>query len=112
MLDFGPQHRLAYDVFCLIYFCVSTAIECEALPAIENGFITYAVDNVPNYDLGTTATYACNEGYFLDLSVGVRVRTCVDDDGMDALGVFTDQAPSCVRKFVSFYSLRQSVTVT
>ena len=26
------------------------------------------------------------------------MRTCVDDDGMDALGVFTDQAPSCVRK--------------
>ena len=89
--------------FCLLcesYFCVQTAIECEALPRIENGFLTYAVDNVPNYELGTTATYACNEDYFLDLSVGVRVKTCVDDDGMDAFGVFSDQAPSCVRKFV------------
>ena len=26
------------------------------------------------------------------------MRTCGDDDDMDALGVFTDQAPSCVRK--------------
>ena len=29
----------------------------------------------------------------------------MDDGDMDALGVFTDQAPSCVRKFVSFHSL-------
>ena len=78
----------------------TAAIECEPLDAIANGVITYADDTTPNFDLGTTATYACNEGYFLDLSVGVRVRTCVDDGDMDALGVFTDQAPSCVRKSV------------
>ena len=81
-------------IYCL------TAIECEALDPIPNGVITYADDTTPNFDLGTTATYACNEGYFLDLSVGVRVRTCVDDGDMDALGVFTDQAPSCVRKYI------------
>ena len=74
------------------------AIECEPLPPIANGLITYGDDTTPNFDLGTTATYECNEGFFLDLSVGVRVRTCVDDNDMDALGVFTDQAPTCVRK--------------
>ena len=78
--------------------CAHAAIECEPLDAIANGVITYADDTTPNFDLGTTATYTCNEGYFLDLSVGVRVRTCVDDGDIDALGVFTDQAPSCVRK--------------
>ena len=80
---------------------IRAAIECEPLPPIANGLITYADDTTPNFDLGTTATYVCNEGYFLDLSVGVRVRTCVDDVDMDALGVFTGQAPSCVRKSVS-----------
>ena len=80
------------------FFQTITAIQCEPLDAIANGVITYADDTTPNFDLGTTATYSCNEGYFLDLSVGVRVRTCVDDNDMDALGVFTDEAPSCVRK--------------
>ena len=28
------------------------------------------------------------------------MRTCEDDGDMDALGVFSDQAPSCVRKSV------------
>ena len=80
---------------------ICAAIECEPLPPIANGLITYAVDTTPNYDLGTTATYACITGYFLDLSVGVRVRSCLDDGDMDALGVFSDQNPSCVRKSAS-----------
>ena len=78
-------------------YCLA-AVECEPLDAIANGIITYADDTTPNFDLGTTATYACNEGYFLDVSVGSEVRTCVDDTDGDALGVFDGQAPSCVRK--------------
>ena len=74
------------------------AIECEPLPPIANGLITYAVDTTPNFDLGTTATYECDEGLFLDVSVGNRVRTCVDDDGMNANGIFDDTAPTCVCK--------------
>ena len=38
-------------------------------------------------------------GLFLDLSVGSEMRTCVDDDGMDAVGLFNHEAPSCVCKF-------------
>ena len=78
---------------------IFAAIECLPLPPIDNGFITYAPDNTPNYTLGTEATYACNDGFFLDLSVGSEMRTCANDDGMDAVGIFNDQAPSCVRKF-------------
>ena len=74
------------------------AIECEPLPPISEGSITYADDTTPNFDLGTTATYECNEGYFLNVSAGNRVRTCVDDDGMDAVGIFDGEAPTCVRK--------------
>ncbi len=75
------------------------AIECPPLPAITNGVITYAADTTSDYDLGTVATYTCNAGYFLDLSFGgFEMRTCVDDNGLDAIGVFDRQAPRCVRK--------------
>ena len=45
------------------------------------------------------ATYACNVGFFLDLSGGgSETRMCVDDGDMDGLGVFDQQAPTCIRK--------------
>ena len=65
--------------------------------SIANGFIRYAPDDTPNYALGTVATYSCNTGYVLDLTVGSRTRTCTDDDNvMDAIGEFSGQAPTCV----------------
>ncbi len=68
------------------------------LPDFPNGMIVYATDTTPDFDLTTTATYNCDNGYFLDLSNGDRVRTCVDNNDNDADGVFTGQAPECVRK--------------
>ena len=37
------------------------------------------------------------------------MRTCVDDDGLDAIGVFDRQAPRCVRKslLVEIYNANQ-----
>ena len=87
------------SVLSIVYF--SAAIQCKPLDVIANGNITYSADITSDYDFGTEATYTCNEGFFLDLSVGVRVRTCVDDDGIDAVGMFTDEAPVCVRKSTS-----------
>ena len=81
---------------------IHTAIECEPLPVIANGVITYTPDRVPNYNLGTTATYSCNTGFSLDLSAGSETRTCVDDGDNDAEGVFTGQAPTCVRKSTEY----------
>ena len=81
--------------------CVlNTAIVCRTLPDISNGFITYAPDTTPDYDFGTVATYACEAGFVLDLSLGVsEMRTCVDDNGLDAIiGVFDRMAPRCVCK--------------
>ena len=76
-----------------------TAIQCSSLKPIPNGVITYALDNTPNYGLGTVATYACDTGFVLDVSLGgSEMRTCVDDNGLDAEGVFDRQAPRCVRK--------------
>ena len=54
------------------------------------------------------ATYACNAGYILDLSVGSETRTCIDDGDMDAEGVFTLQAPQCIRKSTCNHSVETS----
>ena len=64
---------------------------------MANGFITYAPDN--GFNLDTRATYACNSGFILDLSVGAETRTCVDDNaGADAIGVWSGMEASCLRK--------------
>ncbi len=75
-------------------------IECPPLLGqVTNGMITYAPDTIPNYDLGTVATYACNEGFRLDITQGgSETRTCIDDLNGDAVGVFTNLPPRCVRK--------------
>ena len=76
-----------------------TVIQCSPLMAITNGVITYDPDITPNYDLGTVATYDCDTGFVLDLSLGgSEMRTCVDDNGLDAIGVFDRQAPRCIGK--------------
>ena len=59
--------------------------------------ISYSNAGTPNYALGAVATYSCNPGFVLDLTGGSTVmRICEDDGDGDALGEFTDQAPSCV----------------
>ncbi len=89
---------LLYDYNTMLN-AIYPAIECSPLPAITNGFITYAPDDTPNYNLGTVATYECDTGFVLDLSLGGSMtRTCVDDNGLDAIGVFNTQAPRCIRK--------------
>ena len=84
---------------CLTSFILSihAAIECEPLPVIANGVITYAPNSVSNYSLGTTATYSCTTGFSLDLSAGSETRICIDDSDNDVEGVFNGQAPTCVR---------------
>ena len=49
------------------------------------------------------ATYSCNAGYVLDLSVGSKTRTCRDDDNaMDVIGEFDGQAPTCIGKLIVY----------
>ncbi len=76
---------------------IPTAIMCPPLLAITNGMISYSPDVTPDYDLGTNATYTCEAGFYLE---GNEVRVCMDHDGMDAIGVWNDQEPICVRKFI------------
>ncbi len=75
-----------------------TAIECPPLPTFTNGMISYSPDISPNFDLGTDATYTCDAGFFLDVTASSQVRTCIDDYGMDTIGVWSVQEPSCIRK--------------
>ncbi len=72
------------------------------MPVIANGIIVYATDVTPDFDLGTTTTYSCNDGYTLDLSIGDKVRTCIDDGNNDAVGLFSGQEPACVRKYLIY----------
>ena len=53
--------------------------------------ITYADDMAPNYELGTIATYECDDGFFLE---GEDQRNCTAGDGSSAIGVFTGEEPS------------------
>ncbi len=77
-----------------------TAIVCPLLPAIINGTISYSPDVTTDYDLGTNATYTCEDGFFLESN---EVRTCMDD-GMDATGVWNGHEPGCVRKSLVLYT--------
>ena len=75
--------------------CIPTA-QCDKPPAIVNGFITYAPDDVARYDIGTVATYECNPGFIL---VGVVTRDCIGP-GVDVnTAEFNSEAPVCIRKY-------------
>ncbi len=73
----------------------SIAIECPPLLAIITGMISYSPDITPDNGLEIKATYTCEAGFYLE---GNEVRVCMDDDGMDAIGVWSGQEPSCVCK--------------
>ncbi len=99
-------------ILLTLIFSIHTAVQCSPLLAITNGVITYAPDTIPNYDLGTVATYECNSGFVLDLSLGGSMtRTCFDDLDNDAEGVFSGQAPRCIRKW-SAYGPRRAWAAT
>ncbi len=75
-----------------------TAIECPLLPPFSNGVITYMPDMDETFALETFATYSCTAGFFLNVSNGNKVRTCMNDNRMDAIGMWSDDPPICVRK--------------
>ncbi len=84
----------SFSVIILIY--LNAAIECPLLDTITNSKITYSTDTSPNYSLGTTATYSCSEGYFLEVTASTNVvRTCVANDVMDAIGVWNGSTVEC-----------------
>ena len=71
-------------------------IECLGL-TVENGTVTYATDTMANFEIGTVATHSCDVGFIL---LGSVTRTCMDDDGIDNIGVWSDSTPICAGRFI------------
>ncbi len=65
------------------------------MPEILNGSISYAVDIEDPFDLGTIATYMCDDGFIL---VGDEERNCTVGVAGSAVGRWTGTQPTCVRK--------------
>ena len=72
----------------LFALCSYTGITCTSLSQINNGLVAYSSSP---FNFGTTATYTCNEGFFLQ---GDRTRTC-GGDGSGLNGVWSGSAPVC-----------------
>ena len=53
------------------------------------------MDRTSPFDFGTTATYSCNEGYYLQ---GEDVRTCVED-GSGVNGIWSGSTPRCAGRY-------------
>ncbi len=70
---------------------IISSVFCNELEMIANGVIVYNVEMTAPYDVGTVATYSCNQGYELE---GSEMRTC--EDAGDGRGKrFSGQAPIC-----------------
>ena len=80
--------------------CISSAIMCPDLPDPSNGYIMYAMENMPPtevdmtppFDFMTVANYECNTGY--GLFGGDTMRTCA---GLGPTGEWNGTAPTCHR---------------
>ena len=72
-------------------FFITVAIVCSPLNEIANGLITYSSDTVSPFNFGTTATYSCDEGFFLE---GNSTQTC-EGDGLRVDGVWSGSASVC-----------------
>ncbi len=91
----NPEQQLHFDVnhvrsyimhlnrFMQLYFPTA---QCPPLPEIANGMISYLPDNTPDYDVGTTANYICEDGFTLS---GDVTRDCQSD------GTFSGMEPVC-----------------
>ena len=89
------RYCVIYKYCCYMYLAENPATSCSALPAVENGMVTYSSDTTEPYDYRTTATYQCDSGY--ELTGGDTVRTCTGD-GSSPVGQWNGTAPTCTGK--------------
>ena len=73
------------------------AYTCSLLPSILNGVINYSPDTTSPFDFGTTATYSCNEGFYLSV---VSSRTCT---GSGLSGFWDGMEPQCLGRIALAY---------
>ncbi len=67
---------------------------CPAV-SIANGFVNYSPDTTSPFSYATTATYICNDGFFLNVGTA---RVCIGD-GSSVNGSFSGSNPICTRKY-------------
>ena len=60
--------------------------------SLTNGMITYVVDATAEFEVMTIATHTCNAGFSL---VGDMTRTCIVDDQVDIVGVWSGSPHTC-----------------
>ena len=68
---------------------------CNSLPLPANGMILYDPDTTSPYVFGTTASYICNEGYYLSQT---SVRTCT---GSGSASFWDGEEPQCIGKCIT-----------
>ena len=61
----------------------------------QNGSITYTANATADFDVGTVATYSCDQGYALNVENPSRVCTELVGSGTAIWNGFT---PTCLRK--------------
>ncbi len=84
-------HPLNCTYCILLGLYTLTAVFCAELASINNGSIAYSPDIVAPFDNGTTASYSCNEGLYLE---GNQMRTCQGDDS-SLIGTWSGMSPVC-----------------
>ncbi len=82
-----------------MYF-LTTAHMCDSPPPLENGRITYSLNQTMPFSFGTLATYTCDNGYVL--VGGESVRTC-DGDDTSPIGYWTGSDPVCNCKYIKCF---------
>ena len=68
-------------------------ITCPLLKNLKNGTIVYSSEQESRFDIGTVATYICDQGYVLN---GTTLRACMEDDRIDTVGEWSRDAPTCL----------------
>ena len=69
---------------------------CPLLDPPDEGSVRYSSNSETTFTIGTIATYSCTAGFVL--VGGDTVRSCMDDDQTDTVGVWNGTAPFCVGK--------------
>ena len=75
----------------IMHILIVSAISCSVLSSILNGVIEYSMDVTDPFDYGTTATYTCNDGFFLESN---SERIC-GGDGSTVTGSWEGMTPVC-----------------
>ncbi len=79
-----------------------TAIQCPALPGIDNAIISYNSVGTDSFFFNTAATHICDNGYFL--SDGSNMRVCGGVDSSTA-GMWSGTAPTCTGESLLLVSM-------